>query len=73
MVIWNLLDGGLSHSRLLLRPSESMLRAGIPGTNPRHFLCTTAAFGHATPLSVGAGPVPFPRLTSVSADGTLIP
>jgi hypothetical protein len=33
MVIWNLLDGGLSHSITLLGPSESM-RGGTPGTNP---------------------------------------
>jgi hypothetical protein len=34
MVLWNLLDGGSSHSGPLLRPSESM-RGGTPGTNPR--------------------------------------
>jgi hypothetical protein len=34
MVIWNLLDGGLSHSRPLLGLSESM-RSGTLGTNPR--------------------------------------
>jgi hypothetical protein len=34
MVFWNLLDGGLSHSRPLLRPSES-LQGGTLGTNPR--------------------------------------
>jgi hypothetical protein len=35
MVLRNLLDGGPSHSRPLLRPSESM-RGGTSGTNPRH-------------------------------------
>jgi hypothetical protein len=34
MVLWNLLDGGPSHSGPLLGPSKSM-RAGTPGTNPR--------------------------------------
>jgi hypothetical protein len=34
MVFWNLLDGGLSHSRPLLGPSES-LQGGTLGTNPR--------------------------------------
>jgi hypothetical protein len=34
MVLWNLLDGGLSHNGPLLGPFESM-RSGIPGTNPR--------------------------------------
>jgi hypothetical protein len=33
MVLWNLLDGGPSHSRPLLETSESM-RDGTPGTNP---------------------------------------
>jgi hypothetical protein len=33
MVLWNLLDGGLSHNGSL-GPSES-LRGGTPGTNPR--------------------------------------
>jgi hypothetical protein len=33
MVIWNLLDGGLSHSRPLLGPSESMW-SGMLGINP---------------------------------------
>jgi hypothetical protein len=33
MVLWNLLDGGPSHSGPLHGPFESML-AGIPGTNP---------------------------------------
>jgi hypothetical protein len=33
MVLWNLVDGGLSHS-VPLGPSESM-RGGTPGTNPR--------------------------------------
>jgi hypothetical protein len=33
MVLWNLLDDGLSHSGPLLGPSESM-RGGTPGTNP---------------------------------------
>jgi hypothetical protein len=33
MVLWNLLDGGPSHNRLLLGPSESMW-GGTPGTNP---------------------------------------
>jgi hypothetical protein len=32
MVIWNLLDGRLSHSGPLLGPSKS-LRGGTPGTN----------------------------------------
>jgi hypothetical protein len=32
MVLWNLLDGGLSHNGPLLGPSESM-RGGTPGTN----------------------------------------
>jgi hypothetical protein len=36
MVLWNLLDGGLSHNKSLLGPFESM-RGGIPGTNPRQF------------------------------------
>jgi hypothetical protein len=35
MVLWNLLNGGLSHSGPLLGPSESM-RGGTPDTNPRH-------------------------------------
>jgi hypothetical protein len=34
MVLWNLLDGGPSHSGPLLRPSES-IRGGTPSTNPR--------------------------------------
>jgi hypothetical protein len=34
MLLWSLLDGGPSHSRLLLGPSESM-RGGTPGTNAR--------------------------------------
>jgi hypothetical protein len=34
MVLWNLLDGGSSHSGPFLGPSESM-RGGILGTNPR--------------------------------------
>jgi hypothetical protein len=34
MVFWNLLDGGLSHTKPLLGPSES-LRGGTPGTHPR--------------------------------------
>jgi hypothetical protein len=33
MVLWNLLDGGPSHSGPLIGPSKSM-RAGTPGTNP---------------------------------------
>jgi hypothetical protein len=33
MVLWNLLDGGLTCSGPLLGPSESM-RGGTPGTNP---------------------------------------
>jgi hypothetical protein len=33
MVLWNLLDGGLSCSGPLLRPFESM-RGGTSGTNP---------------------------------------
>jgi hypothetical protein len=33
MVLWNLLDGGLSHSRPLLGPSDSM-QGDTPGTNP---------------------------------------
>jgi hypothetical protein len=33
MVLWNLLDGGPSHSGLLFGPFESM-RGGTPGTNP---------------------------------------
>jgi hypothetical protein len=33
MIIWNLLNGGLSHSRPLLGPFESM-RGGMLGTNP---------------------------------------
>jgi hypothetical protein len=33
MVIWNLLDGGSSHSGPLLEPSKPM-RGGTPGTNP---------------------------------------
>jgi hypothetical protein len=37
MVLWNLLEGGLSHSEPLLGPSESM-RGGSPGTNPRLFI-----------------------------------
>jgi hypothetical protein len=40
MVIWNLLDSGLSHSGPLLRPSESM-QDGTLGNNP-----------HQQPLSV---------------------
>ncbi len=35
MVLWNLLDGGPSHSGPLHGPSESM-RGGTPGTNPHH-------------------------------------
>jgi hypothetical protein len=34
MVLWNVLDDGLSHTRPLLGPSESM-RGGIVGTNAR--------------------------------------
>jgi hypothetical protein len=34
MVLWNLLDGGPSHSGPLLEPSESM-QGGTLGTNPR--------------------------------------
>jgi hypothetical protein len=34
MVLWNLLDGGLSHSGPLLGPFESM-QGGTSGTNPR--------------------------------------
>jgi hypothetical protein len=34
MVLWNLLDGGLSCSSPLLGPSEFM-RGGTPGTNSR--------------------------------------
>jgi hypothetical protein len=34
MVLWNLLDGGLSRSGPLLGPFESMW-GGTPGTNPR--------------------------------------
>jgi hypothetical protein len=34
MVLWNLLDGGPSHSGPLFGPSKSM-RGGTPGTNPR--------------------------------------
>jgi hypothetical protein len=34
MVLYNLLDGGLSHSGPLLGPSES-IRGGTPDTNPR--------------------------------------
>jgi hypothetical protein len=37
MIIWNFLDGVLSHSGLLLEPSESMW-GGILGTNPRQQL-----------------------------------
>jgi hypothetical protein len=33
MVLWNLLDGGPSHSGPIHGPSESM-RGGTPGTNP---------------------------------------
>jgi hypothetical protein len=33
VVLWNLLDGGPSHSGPLLGPSESM-RGGTQGTNP---------------------------------------
>jgi hypothetical protein len=33
MVLYNLLDGGSSHSGPLLEPSESM-RGGTSGTNP---------------------------------------
>jgi hypothetical protein len=33
MVLWNLLDGGPSHSGPFLGPSESM-RGGTPGINP---------------------------------------
>jgi hypothetical protein len=33
MVLWNILDGGPSHSAPLLGPFESM-RGGTPGTNP---------------------------------------
>jgi hypothetical protein len=35
MVLWNLLDGGPSHSGPLLGPSEFM-QGGTPGTNPHH-------------------------------------
>jgi hypothetical protein len=35
MVLWNLLNGGLSHSKPLLKPSLSM-QGGTLGTNPRH-------------------------------------
>jgi hypothetical protein len=35
MVLWNLLDGGPSHSGPLIGPSESM-QCGTLGTNPRH-------------------------------------
>jgi hypothetical protein len=35
MVIWNFLDGGLSHNGPLLKPVESM-RGGTPGTNSCH-------------------------------------
>jgi hypothetical protein len=34
MVLWNLLDGWPSRSRLLLGPSKSMW-SGTPDTNPR--------------------------------------
>jgi hypothetical protein len=34
MILWNLLDGGSSHSGPLLGPSESV-RGGTPGTNTR--------------------------------------
>jgi hypothetical protein len=34
MALWNLLDGGLSHSGPLLRPFESM-RGSTTCTNPR--------------------------------------
>jgi hypothetical protein len=34
MVLWNLLDGGPSHSGLLLGPTDCM-QGGTPGTNPR--------------------------------------
>jgi hypothetical protein len=34
MVIWNLLNGGLSRSESLIELSESMW-CGTPGTNPR--------------------------------------
>jgi hypothetical protein len=33
MVLWNLLDDGLSHIRLLLRPSQSM-QGGTLDINP---------------------------------------
>jgi hypothetical protein len=33
MILWNLLDGGLSRRGPLLEPSEFM-RGGTPGTNP---------------------------------------
>jgi hypothetical protein len=36
IVIWNLLDGGLSHSGPLLGPPESMW-GGTSGTNPHHY------------------------------------
>jgi hypothetical protein len=35
MVLWNILDGGPSHSGFLLGPSESIW-GDTPGTNPRH-------------------------------------
>jgi hypothetical protein len=38
MVLWNLLNGGLTRSGSLLGPFESM-RGGTPGTNPRQ--CST--------------------------------
>jgi hypothetical protein len=34
MVLWTLLDGGLSHNIPLLGPSKSM-QGGTPGTNTR--------------------------------------
>jgi hypothetical protein len=34
MILWNLLDGGPSHSRPLLEPSESLC-GGTPSTHPR--------------------------------------
>jgi hypothetical protein len=40
MVLWNLLDGGPSHSAPLFGPSESM-RGGTSGTNPRQGAATT--------------------------------
>jgi hypothetical protein len=37
MSLWNLLDGGPSHSGPLLKPSESM-RDDTSGTNPHHLI-----------------------------------